>query len=158
MSGSPMRASLRDFVASGSLGSIELGMNQRRIEEILGSPPVLSAPDGSVAFARIWKYGSIELHFLERDDRLSLIFSDDFVDFRGGGGLELDAWILRPGLERRVAEEQLSSAAITYQIRPYPYADESDELVTGAGVSLLFGDKPGVASTARPLWSFWAKR
>jgi tetratricopeptide (TPR) repeat protein len=92
--------SLKDFIHTGGLGPIHLGMTRQEVLAILGEPeswggsyPGIELPPGQVS-APIWLYGAIELYFGHVQHRLYMIFTDhmDAVG-KSGYAIRLDGWL-----------------------------------------------------------------
>ena len=60
---------LLEFVRSGALGPIRVGATRGEVQS------ALELPDQWTETGSIWKYGAVELHFI--DERVWMIFSDD---------------------------------------------------------------------------------
>jgi len=140
-----VRVSLREFLATGRFGPLELGVSRELVEERLGPPEDWDARSPTHRAARIWKYGDVELHFARGGSSLQIIHADDFDVPSGGANVELDPWIVSGQLRRRDAEAELASAGIAFTTRPYVVEPDMDEVRTIGGISLVFaaeGDTP----------------
>lgn len=131
-----MKASLKEFIQSGSLNSLEVGMSRAAVEQSLGAPPSWEARARGYRKADIWKFGDIELYF--QDDVLWMIFADDFEVPNGGSQIELDAWIIRGELTQAQAEQHLAAEGIRYRQEAFPYNDNGVHLVADSGTVLAF--------------------
>jgi hypothetical protein len=125
---------LRDFIATGAFGPLSLGANREEVKSAFGVPPTWST-ESACERAAIWKYGDIEFHF--DNDRLWLIFADDFDQPRGGASLQIEAWIVRRDLSLAAAETALQGAGIAFGRQPAPDR-EGITLLSTAGVALSF--------------------
>lgn len=140
-----MKASLQEFIQSGVLGSLDVGMSRSAVEECLGAPPSWEAKARGYRKADIWKYGDIELYF--QDDVLWMIFADDFEVPDGGPRIQLDAWIISGDLTQAEAERHLASQSIRYRKEALPYNQNGVRLVAGSDTTLTFSGE----DAARPL-------
>ena len=100
--------SLPDFLRSGKLGLIELGMSRAMVIETLGNPNYWSIAESAPSQPAILAYGNIEFYFGYEHDDLTCIRSDNFDVFDGGAALRFDPWILRKGTPLHEVEEQLT--------------------------------------------------
>ena len=85
-----MKISLREWIATGKFGAIQIGDTRADVAACLGKPPQWSTPAKTPAKAEIWKYGDIEFYF--NDETLWMIFADDFEIPVGNAPIELDSW------------------------------------------------------------------
>ena len=131
-----MKASLKTFIESGVLGSLQVGMSRASVEQSLGAPPSWEDRARGYRKADIWKYGDIELYF--QDDALWMIFADDFQVPDGGKSIELDAWIISADLTQAQAEECLALEGIRYRAEALPYNQNGVRLIAASGVVLAF--------------------
>lgn len=145
---SRMKASFKEFIESGVLGLLRVGMKRAEVEQSLGAPPSWEARARGYRKADIWKYGDIELYF--QDDALWMIFADDFQVPDGGPQIELDAWIISGNLSQAQAEERLASEGIRYHKEALPYNQNGVRLIAASGVVLAFA---GEDAGHRPLRS-----
>jgi len=134
--------SLNDFLRSGTLGSIGLGVPRVQVRLALGDPPTQSTVNRRQRLPMTWKYGDVELSFDGDDDRLVSIYLDNFGVPCGAGGLALDPWVLRGGLPSDEAEAALRAAGIGFLHRPWPMSPPDVLLVTQADVRLGFIREP----------------
>lgn len=143
--------SLRDFLQTGRLGPIELGMTRDAVAATLGPPDAEGALLRGVA--RIWRYGSIELHFDE--DAVFAIHSDhgslDAPD--GGRAFDLDPWIISSALRRDTAVHELAAAGMPCTPVEEAWNPNTDGLRTPSGVSLLFEGEDHTSPSERRLVS-----
>lgn len=86
---------LLEFVRSGALGPIRVGATRGEVQS------ALELPDQWTETGSIWKYGAVELHFI--DERVWMIFSDD----PSLAALAVD--IVAPGVELQYVDERLVS-------------------------------------------------
>jgi|JI8StandDraft_1071087.scaffolds.fasta_scaffold431877_1 hypothetical protein len=86
----PIHISIYNFIMFGKFDSIKIGQTK---EWILNNFP---NPDDRIVQKRgqgfdIWRYGTIEFHFV--GEELVLIFSDSIGELSGGPNVQLDKWI-----------------------------------------------------------------
>lgn len=103
-----MKVSLKELIETGSFGPVKLGMNCEEVESSLGAPDDVGGTSRKYRKPSIWKYGEIELHFVQGADSLFLIHLDDFDVSSGGKSLHLDPWVIRGTLSLSDAEQHLS--------------------------------------------------
>jgi hypothetical protein len=149
-----VRVSLREFLATGRFGPVQIGSSRDAIARLLGPPDDRDARARTDETARIWKYGDIELHFEGRgaDASLWVIHADNFVSApHGGPNIDLDPWIVSRALSVDVAEVELTKAGIAYATGQYDWDSDLDEVRTSADVSLVFSGERGPALRKRLL-------
>jgi len=134
----PTTISMRDFIASGRFGSIQLGVSRAEVEALLGPPHAWSEP-GPLQAAAIWKYGGVEFYF--GSGVLWMIFCDDF----GSPCTQINCWILQRGLSLVQAEAELQAAAIQYSQVDVPNLPGDVYLACASGVQLQFAPAEGEA-------------
>lgn len=152
--------SLLQFCCTGLFGPLHIGMPRAQIEAALGAPDdymVLSRrerrkyPEAEHwKHSNIWRYGSVELTF-DASDLLCAVHIDhlDNVVPAGGEKIQLDPWILRPGLSVAGAQTALDEQQIAYRQRPDPFDESLVHLALEAGPVLYFQMSNGV-DTAEP--------
>ena len=131
-----MKVSLREWIATGRFGAIELGVMRADVEHHLGLPPQWSMPAKTPQSATIWKYGDIEFYF--QDDKLWMIFADDFEVPRGAANLELKTWIVERTCQPSEMERHLNDANVAYRVEDFPYADNGVRIIAQSGATLTF--------------------
>src|SRR5688572_14877290 len=110
--------SMRDFLESGSLGSVKLGDTVEKLRELWGEP---SDQGGRKKGGRygIWKYGDVEFHLDDDFRTIRLIFCDTYGSLSLGETVALDPWFFtaHPSLEE-VKEELVAAEFAIRQERP----------------------------------------
>jgi hypothetical protein len=144
-----VKASLKEFVQTGSFGHIELSMSHSTVEQYLGQPDVWEAAARDYQTATIWKYGDIEFYF--QDDELYTIFMDDFQVLSGGSKIELNAWIINGSLTCAQAEHHFSAADIIYRKEEFSQNANGVHLVTATGAVLAFSGEDASRITLHSL-------
>jgi hypothetical protein len=128
-------ASIKEFLKTGRLGPIELGMHQDHMLSLLGEP------DGTgTRLCRnrptLLLYGVIEFYFDEDADfRLTTIHCDDFKELSGGKAIGLNPWILRGGLPLSDLKAALEREGIKFEDCRFS-AWQLEGVRTQAGVEL----------------------
>ena len=77
---------LLEFIRTGALGPVHLGMTDAQVRQILGEPDMESnlATDPGIPY--ICKYGDMELYYEQDDGELVTIHTDPKQAPCGGGG------------------------------------------------------------------------
>lgn len=131
-----IRVSFRDFLNSGNIGDLKLGITRQSVATLLGTPLDWSVKDRVVEKAKVWKYDGLELWF--RVDVLSYV------------GLHLDQQIpdniifdempslKQVSLSKFVEYLQQESIRFLYDAA-YPQ-DCGTQLLVGELTYVLFGD------------------
>lgn len=145
-----MKASLRNFLQLGVLGSIEPGMKRAAIEHQLGAPEAWEATAPNYHNATIWKFGDIEFHF--QHNTLDMLFMDEFSIPHGGHQIELEAWVINGSLTCPAAERHLLAEGIAYGKEVVPYNDNGTHLITSANTVLAFSGADAEKVTLRALY------
>ncbi len=140
-----MKASLKEFIQNGSLGSLQVGDSRATVLSNLGAPHLWHANATNFQNADIWKYGDVEFYF--QNDALWMIFMDDFIVPTGGATLELDPWIISGQLACADAEKHLRASAISYRREDFPFCDNGVRLITAAGTTLTFSSEESLSPT-----------
>jgi hypothetical protein len=135
------KVSLKDFIITGIFGPFHLGMTRSQIKALLGSPDEVGGVSRKNKVPSIWKYGDIELHYKNDNDSLFMIYLDNFDIPNGGSKIDLEPWIIRRGISRKVVEEQMIQNQINYCVLESPYDENNSRLVIGIGIELLFIEK-----------------
>lgn len=86
----PVPISLKEFILSGQFDCLKIGVEREWVAHNFPEPDDIMGDNYDTA--AIWRYGNIELHFM--DDRLWLIYSDYIDTLDGGSKLTLDKWVL----------------------------------------------------------------
>lgn len=121
--------SLRDFVLTGKLGLIELGINREKVKQLLGEPYnwfVEKQNPEDWNKSSIWKYGGMELYFDEHDI-LYMIFTDHW-DHLSDEHVQIDPWIFTPTLQLEVLKKRLEAEQIVYQQKINYYGKTNEYL------------------------------
>lgn len=130
--------SLQEFLLTGVLGPVHLGMTREQVRHALGEPDALGGTSRKYRTPTIWKYGTIELLYHPGNPHLQTIYMDGFEVPNGGSRMQLDSWVIRGGLSVEEVEAALAAAAIDYTRRPWRTTSEGILLVTLAGVEMGF--------------------
>lgn len=149
----PLHLDVRDFLATGSLGSVRLGDTTAALRDRL--PPAVDdgvdLPPGSA----IWAYGALELHFV--DFRLALIWCDNLPALADGSptdGLTVDPWIVCAP-RRRTLEELLGEFARhgwRLQLSQPGHRYSMTVRILDSNVELHFEENPHADISVPPSW------
>jgi tetratricopeptide (TPR) repeat protein len=121
-----IEVSLKDFIQTGQLGPIRLGMTRQEIYDLLGEPdgwtgtyPSLTdatfTPIGPRGFP-LWAYGPIEFYFGEVEQRLYTIYTDhlEWIGKRGKA-IKLDGWLFEELSNINHVRDALRDMGISYK-------------------------------------------
>lgn len=131
-----MEAKLKEFVENGNLGFLNLGMRKLEIKQKLGKPEDWEIGKNDYQKSNIWKYGDIELHF--KEDKLEMIFIDNFDNLTGGKKIKLDCWIINGKLTYQKAHEHFLSSSIPFSTQLDFYNENGISLVSSCNTILAF--------------------
>lgn len=140
-----LKVSLKEFICTGSFGSVQVGMKKTQVESLLGIPDGYSSEKTHHA-ADIWVYGDIQFFFgWEVADELWLIHWDWWGVPTGGRGIDLDPWIIHYGVSRKEIEEELKRYQINYSdsTRSTDNSIGAIRISIGVGVELGFCNDEG---------------
>lgn len=128
-----MKVNLREFLQTGTLGDLAIGLSTAEVRQILGNPEDTSI--GKANRPIIWKYGALQLHF--DHDHLNFVG----LYFRNGEEAWPDAlcwegWM--PTAQTTLPELQDHLAGVGLQT--CIDLDEQDQitLLVGPGVTVIF--------------------
>ena len=140
--------SLHDFLRTGDLGPIHLGMSRGAVLDALGKPDDFSITESQPELPAMFKYGDVEFYFDYDDDNLIYLRADSFDLLNGGHALQFDPWFLRQGTPLREVEEQLTAYGIGYQrIALLDVSPDTMTIETASGVELGFESLPDDEAT-----------
>jgi hypothetical protein len=145
----PVNVSLLEFLRTGQLGPVRLGMDREALRAALGEPELTGGTSRKYPRPSIWKYGSMEFFFPPQGEGLWMIFTDDFP-LAGGAGLHLEPGWLRGGLSLAEARAHLDAAGLPYTLGEPAF--DAVKLTLGSGVVLHFSLEPeseGLAAISR---------
>ena len=133
-----MKISLREWIATGEFGPIQIGDTRADVATCFGTPQNWGPWKSNATYekAEIWKYGDIEFYF--NDETLWMIFADDFEIPVGNEQIELDAWKVARICTPAAMKRYLDEAGIIYGAEEFPYADNGVRLISAAGVTMTF--------------------
>lgn len=134
-----VRTSLKDFLMSGRLGAIALGMTQQEVRGLLGAPEATSLPDLEPAV--IWKYGSLEVTFLP-EEGLHLIALELNDAPRLPSALTIEGYMPTPRTSLQEFKDYLHANGISCHHYPALTFDWSIGLIVGAGATVVFSVDP----------------
>jgi hypothetical protein len=143
--------SIDSFVKTGQFGPIELNMHRTEIERILGRPEGYGYPRASSYYdAGIWWYGSMEIRFGRKHDKVGLIYNyslSHIGDFaKPSRGIELTELFFFENdvlLNHKQIEEKLIKNNIKFQYYENVEYDTID-IVCESGVEIYFNKRDKV--------------
>jgi hypothetical protein len=142
-----------NFLRTGSLGGISLGMRRTQVETLLGEPDDWGPAPKDLFHAPIWKYGSIELYFAE-DDLLEMIFADDFP-LIASPALPFEVGIISHEQTLDEMQDYLTMHGIPFESFYDPQLEAMD-LICASGVRLRFyAPNIGDMYQLSGLWISW---
>ena len=145
---------LDEFLRTGELGPVRMGMSRDDVLRVLGEPERLGGTSKNHPQALIWKYGDVELHFDPGTDLIALVYADGFDLPHGALGLALEPGWLRGGLPLDTALARLAEAELSSAMRVPDYDPGHAVLELESGVLLGFNVEGGGARVRRGLVFF----
>jgi hypothetical protein len=132
----PLEVSLVEFIQTGALGQVEVGMNQEMVEAIVGPPSrwVESSHDQMKVF--VWHYGDISLTF--ENEILEAITMGDFEIPAVGNSIIMSGSILTNCLTLSQIAHELDEEFMTYGIESHLRSKNQLSLVVEGGATLTF--------------------
>lgn len=134
-----VRTSLKDFLTSGHLGAITLGMTQEEVRDVLGEPEAMSLPDLEPAV--IWKYGSLEVTFFPEEGLHLIAFKLNDV-LRLPRTLTVLGYMPTPRTSLQEFRDYLHTNGIDCHLYPALTFDWQVGLIVGIGATVVFGLDP----------------
>ncbi|MEQ8850381.1 MAG: hypothetical protein RIB32_01205 [Phycisphaerales bacterium] len=133
-----MNISLKDLIITGSFNGVRVGDTADSVEAMLGEPTDWSLPSKErAARLGVWKYGPIELHFVE--SALAMIFCDDIEGIQAKHDrVVVDPWIVTPSLTVETAGAALDAIGVAYERGQRAELPDRSSLRVESGVSLSF--------------------
>lgn len=128
---------MKEFIRTGRLGTVDLGISRDMVLQRLGNPD-----DCSVKLLQksrkpsIYKYGGVELYFSEHNDTVEMIFIDDF----NRETPSIDCWIVDDSLSIKEAEKELNRQGISYRKERSRRLEDSVYLISESGVYMQFAE------------------
>jgi hypothetical protein len=106
-------ASLRDFVTSGELGSLHLGMKEAEVIQLIGLPDVDSLKCPTTFHGC---YGCLNIQYFASTKRIAAIFIQvDGPEFPSvGASFHIDPWHIRRGMTADELSRELLNASIVF--------------------------------------------
>ena len=114
-----MRVSLKEFLNTGQLDDLRVGMPPEQVVQLLGDPDMLGGTSRKYHRHSIYKYGSLELHFA-RELPFSCVgiyieYPFDGSPIRLPPSFEVEDWDLTRACSRVDVERYLKSNRISYE-------------------------------------------
>jgi hypothetical protein len=126
------RADLVEFVRTGELGPVHLGLRPEEVERILGPP------EGIDDTGRIWFYRSLEVTILEGDAKLIVVELYD-PPTRFPRTLDVDVAPFVPGADSETIKQALDDTGVPWHVDEAWTIDGFQlTLASGAGVAMVF--------------------
>lgn len=137
-----MIVSLQQFLETGTIGNLRLGVTAEDVRELLGPPDDVGGTSRKYPRPSIYVYGSVELFFSQsRPARCVGIW---WYAHRGPFCLTTDATqqLLSPGMRREEVEARLTNAGLTFHA---PAHEERivPTLVLASGVTVVLHEDDG---------------
>jgi hypothetical protein len=159
--------SMLEFFRTGAFGSLHPGITRTQIEALVGPPDdysILSRKErrrykeeDHWKYSGVWVYGcngdngilgSVQLFFDEQHSLWYILIDYLYMCLPSGGEkIQIDPWILRPGLSLEDAQTALTQSQLRYHIRQDPFYEEIVHLVLETGVLLYFDREAESRST-----------
>jgi hypothetical protein len=126
------RADLVEFVRTGELGPVHLGLAPEEVERIPGPP------EGIDATGRLWFYRSLEITFFDGVAKLIVVELSD-PPTRFPRALDVDVGPFVPGAHSETIKQALDDAGVTWRVdEAWTIDDFQLTLATDAGVGIMF--------------------
>ncbi len=140
-----IQISLKDFLTTGKLGPVELGMRRQHLLDRFGKPDTMSYPPPKSRTPGIWKYGDVEFHFASGRARegIALIHLDHFKTPAAGKRIHLDPWVLRGALSQAKVIKALDDEEIPHDAPSRMPRLGTTLVKMTSGVELIFNDDGG---------------
>jgi len=135
-----------DFLITGKLGPVELGMRRNHLLDRLGEPDMMSSPPPKSRTPGIWKYGDVEFHFTSgraHEGTIALIYLEHFKTPTGGKRLRLDPWVLRGAMSQAKVIKALDDEEIAHNAPLQVRKLGNTQIKLKSGVELIFNDDGG---------------
>lgn len=125
---------LRDFLTTGHLGSMRLGISRENVEGILGQCDTWSVGRKKYAkreYAKVWKYGVLELWF--RDDTVSYLGLYPDLEVKLSDRMSIKGYFPHSFTTREEFEEYLRQENLSFHLdEKYP---------TDCGIQLIISNE-----------------
>lgn len=129
---------MRDFLRTGQLGPVHLGISTDALKSAFGEPPIVGGTSRRYRTPGIWKYGDIEFHLTTDRKYVCLIFCDTFEQLQLGPVAEFDHWFFSGHPPVELVEQELVSTSIGFHRHDMPYEPSAFLLRLDCGIELLF--------------------
>jgi len=129
---------LQDFLRSGALGPVQVGMTRDQVRHELGEPDATGGASRQYRTPSIWFYGSLELIFERSGPELVSIHLDGFDVPSGCNRIVLDPWCIRGAMPLEEAETALGLAGIGFSRHPWRATPNGTLVVTQSNVEMGF--------------------
>ncbi len=134
-----MEVSIDQFLKTGAIGNLHLGMTADEVRDLLGLPDDVGGTSRRHPRPSIYVYGSIELFSRSRPAQCHGLW---WYAHRGVFRLRADeggGQFLLPGIQRPEVEARLKSAALLFECPPHR-EEIAPTLVLASGVTAVFNE------------------
>jgi hypothetical protein len=138
------KVSLKEFLRTGQLGRVCLGMHENEVLSILGKADAFGGSTRKYRKPSLFVYGDVELIY-QYNTRLLTTIVINLWEPRlpsGVGRIELDAWIIKGGLQAEALIVLLDEEGIPWcDVQPINF--ETRQIVVSSIVTLIFNHNIG---------------
>lgn len=112
-----MRISLEEFLRTGRLGKLRLGLSEGEVLALLGCPEDVGGTSRKYCKPLIYLYGSVEIHFDPKSRTCVLIYIECPIwkELRFPSHWEIMDWQLKPGMKREEIERILVKTDLQFK-------------------------------------------
>ena len=151
-----MKVSLKSFLQSGRLSSLQLEMTQAQVIEALDVPEQVGGTSRQQRRPLVFKYGSLELYF---SPSLPSVCEMMYIErpmtgtqFQLPSCFEVEEWGLSALADRNEVEAYLHTNDIPYTVAPQQQSIALTFIISSSGVTICFDDADGL------LWAIGVSR
>lgn len=133
-----MRISLKEFLRTGCLGKLRLGLSENEVITLLGYPEDTGGTSRKYPKPCIYFYGSVEVHFNPKSRVCFLIYIECPIwkKLQFPPNWIIIDWQLTPGMKKAEVEKMLTEMRL-----PFEYDTRNDELIIlPSGVRIGFDE------------------
>jgi hypothetical protein len=135
---------LSEFLQSGRLNGLQVGMTQEQVLQTLGEPEDVGGTSRKYRKPSVWKYGNLELFFNRTPPytcfRIYIEFPFPEMPIRLPDCFEVAEWGLPPGADRDGVERYLHAHRIGFEITLPSGCLPLNYTVACSGVAISFDD------------------
>jgi hypothetical protein len=137
-----VQLSLVQFLRTGNLGPIRLGMTAVEVEAVLGKPDATGNTSRKHRWPSVWRYGDVEFGFDPKQRLLVYLSVVPPIDSTGGTrfnqNVRLDTFGVDGSTSPDRLEHLLAAHNVPYVRRQSPEAEEGYELLVSGQVLAIF--------------------